>query len=74
MVFLGLSHISASSSQASYPPVATDDQTGYNTDNKDFMGYETNQAGTYTYPQDGMYGDANDVNELGNVDMSRYYD
>ncbi|CAB3257654.1 unnamed protein product [Arctia plantaginis] len=72
MLSKGLSHISASSSQASYPPATVDDQTGYNTDNKDFMGYETNQAGSYAYPQDGMYGDANDVNELGNVDMSRF--
>ncbi|KAG6459416.1 uncharacterized protein LOC115449453 [Manduca sexta] len=69
----GISQLSATSSQASYPPANGDDQVGYNTDNKDFMGYETNAAGTYAYPQEGMYGmDANDVNELGNVDMSRF--
>ncbi|CAH0697214.1 unnamed protein product [Spodoptera exigua] len=73
MLSKGLSTISASSSQASYPPANVDDQVGYNTDNKDFMGYETSQTGTYAYPQDGMYGaDANDVNDLGNVDMSRF--
>ncbi|XP_075986758.1 protein Osi24 [Anticarsia gemmatalis] len=71
MLSKGISHLSATSSQASYPPANADDQTGYNSDNKDFMGYETNQAGTFAYPQDGMY-DANDVNELGNVDMSRF--
>lgn len=73
MLSKGLSTISASSSQASYPPANVDDQVGYNSDNKDFMGYETSQTGTYAYPQDGMYGaDANDVNDLGNVDMSRF--
>ncbi|KAJ8715440.1 hypothetical protein PYW07_009922 [Mythimna separata] len=76
MLSKGLSTISASSSQASYPPVNAEDQVGYNSDNKDFMGYETSQTGTFAYPQDGMaYGtDANDVNELGNVDMSRFGD
>ncbi|PZC71256.1 hypothetical protein B5X24_HaOG213742 [Helicoverpa armigera] len=72
MLSKGLSTISASSSQASYPPANVDDQVGYNADNKDIMGYETSQTGTFAYPQDSMYGDSNDVNELGNVDMSRF--
>lgn len=71
-MFPGLSQISSTSSQASYPPANGDDQTAYNNDNKDFMGYETNNAGTYAYPQEGMYDvEANDVNEPGNIDMSR---
>ncbi|KAJ0170898.1 hypothetical protein K1T71_013670 [Dendrolimus kikuchii] len=72
----GISQLSAASSQASYPPMNADtDQTGYNNnENKDYVGYETNQAGTYAYAQDGMYQslDNNDANEVGNVDMSRY--
>ncbi|XP_053619717.1 uncharacterized protein Osi24 [Plodia interpunctella] len=74
MLGKGISQLSATSSQASYPPVQGD-QTGYNSDNKDFMGYETNLAGAYAYPQDDMYGnmDGNDVNDL-QVDMSRYGD
>ncbi|CAH0597888.1 unnamed protein product [Chrysodeixis includens] len=73
MLSKGLSTLSASSSQASYPPANVDDQVGYNSDNKDFMGYETSPTGTFAYPQDGMYGnEATDVNEVGNVDMSRF--
>ncbi|CAK1594321.1 unnamed protein product [Parnassius mnemosyne] len=71
----GISQLSAASSQASYPPANADDQSAYNNDNKDIMGYETNQAGTYSYPQDGLYeamAEANDVNDLSNVDMSRF--
>ncbi|KPJ07304.1 hypothetical protein RR48_03284 [Papilio machaon] len=70
----GISQLSAASSQASYPPANTDDQSAYN-DNKDFMGYDTNQAGSYAYPQEGLYeamAEANDVNDLSNVDMSRF--
>ncbi|VVC93257.1 unnamed protein product [Leptidea sinapis] len=69
----GISHLSATSSQASYPPANTDDQGAYNNDNKDFMGYETNQAGTYAY-NDELYGngDANDINDPSNIDMSRF--
>ncbi|XP_013185059.1 uncharacterized protein LOC106130704 [Amyelois transitella] len=76
MLGKGISQLSATSSQASYPPVQGDDQTGYNSDNKDFMGYETNPAGNYAYPQDDLYGnmgDGNDGNDL-QVDMSRYGD
>lgn len=72
MLSKGISHLSATSSQASYPPANVDDQMGYSTDNKDFMGFETNQAGTYAYNQDETYTDANEMNELGNVDMSRF--
>ncbi|XP_072935356.1 uncharacterized protein Osi24 isoform X2 [Epargyreus clarus] len=71
----GISQLSATSSQASYPPANVDDQNGYSNDNKDFMGYETNPAGSYMYPQDGMYGNMeenNDVNDMSNVDMSRF--
>ncbi|CAG4964276.1 unnamed protein product [Parnassius apollo] len=71
----GISQLSAASSQASYPPANTDDQSAYNNDNKDVMGYETNQAGSYSYPQEGLYeamAEANDVNDLSNVDMSRF--
>ncbi|CAH0721064.1 unnamed protein product, partial [Brenthis ino] len=68
----GISQISAASSQASYPPANGDDQTAYNNDNKDFMGYETNPAATYAYSQDELYGNANDVNDLSNIDMSRF--
>ncbi|CAG9569478.1 unnamed protein product [Danaus chrysippus] len=65
----GISQVSAASSQASYPPANTDDQTAYNNDH---MGYETNPAATYAYT-DGMYGnDANDMSDLSNVDMSRF--
>ncbi|KAI8423230.1 hypothetical protein MSG28_014265 [Choristoneura fumiferana] len=32
-----------------------DDQTQYSNDQKDFMAYETDPAGAYAYPQDGMY-------------------
>ncbi|XP_013142897.1 PREDICTED: uncharacterized protein LOC106106784 [Papilio polytes] len=70
----GISQLSAASSQASYPPANTDDQSAYN-DNKDFMGYDTNQAGSYAYPQEGLYeamAEANDANDLSNVDMSRF--
>ncbi|XP_049880704.1 uncharacterized protein LOC126377090 [Pectinophora gossypiella] len=68
----GISQLSASSSQASYPPATVDDQGGYSNDNKDFMGYETNPNGAYAYPQDGYYADPNEVNDLSNVDMSRF--
>ncbi|CAH2097115.1 unnamed protein product [Euphydryas editha] len=68
----GISHISAASSQASYPPANGDDQTAYNNDNKDFMGYETNPAATFAYTQDEMYGAENDVNDMSNIDMSRF--
>ncbi|XP_028176423.1 uncharacterized protein LOC114364453 isoform X1 [Ostrinia furnacalis] len=69
----GISQLSASSSQASYPPAPADDQTGYNNDNKDFMGYETSPTGAYAYPNDGFYGNMDqDANDLSNVDMSRY--
>ncbi|XP_064074888.1 uncharacterized protein LOC113398107 [Vanessa tameamea] len=68
----GISHLSAASSQASYPPANGDDQTAYNNENKDFMGYETNPAATFAYTQDDMYGNENDVNDLSNVDMSRF--
>ncbi|XP_073963095.1 protein Osi24 [Choristoneura fumiferana] len=70
----GISQLSASSSQASNPP-AVDDQTQYSNDQKDFMAYETDPAGAYAYPQDGMYvnmADPSDVNDLSNVDMSRF--
>ncbi|XP_059050504.1 uncharacterized protein LOC131845456 [Achroia grisella] len=73
----GISQLSATSSQASYPPANTDDQAGYSNDNKDFMGYETNPAGSYAYPQDGngfYNADPNDNNDLSNIDMSRYGD
>ncbi|KAL4707048.1 hypothetical protein ACJJTC_014327, partial [Scirpophaga incertulas] len=68
----GISQLSASSSQASYPP-QNEDQ-GYNSENKDFMGYETNPTGTYAYPNDGFYTnmESNDGGELSNVDMSRF--
>ncbi|XP_068625391.1 uncharacterized protein Osi24 [Battus philenor] len=71
----GISQISAASSQASYPPANGDDQSAYNNDNKDFMGYDTNQAGSYSYPQESLYeamAEANDVNDMSNVDMSRF--
>ncbi|CAH0401562.1 unnamed protein product [Chilo suppressalis] len=70
----GISQLSATSSQASYPPANTDEQAGYSNDNKDFMGYETNPAGAYAYPNDGLYGnmDPNEANDLSNVDMSRF--
>lgn len=68
---LGISHISAASSQASYPPANGDDPTAYNNDNKDFMGYETNPAATFAYTQDDMSGADNDVNDMSNIDMSR---
>ncbi|XP_063369091.1 uncharacterized protein LOC134657461 [Cydia amplana] len=69
----GISQLSASSSQASNPP-AVDDQTSYSNDQKDFMAYETDPTGAYAYPQDGMYVnvDPADVNDLSNVDMSRF--
>ncbi|XP_026754295.2 uncharacterized protein LOC113514410 [Galleria mellonella] len=72
----GISQLSATSSQASYPPANTDDQIGYNNDNKDFMGYETNPAGSYAYPQDGngFYNTDPNDNDLSNIDMSRYGD
>ncbi|XP_004926131.1 uncharacterized protein LOC101743499 [Bombyx mori] len=66
----GISHLSATSSQASYPPANMDDTNAYNNDNKDFMGYETNPTGTYAYPQD-YATEGNDM-EPGNIDMSRY--
>lgn len=73
--FSGISQLSASSSQASYPPANADDQDAYNNENKDFMGYETDPAGSFAYPDgQNLYanmGDANDVNNLANVDMSR---
>ncbi|CAH2215988.1 jg505, partial [Pararge aegeria aegeria] len=67
-----ISQISAASSQASYPPANTDDQTAYNNDNNNFMGYETNPAATYAYSPD-MYGnmEVNDVNDQSTIDMSR---
>ncbi|CAH2059550.1 unnamed protein product, partial [Iphiclides podalirius] len=71
----GISQLSAASSQASYPPANPDDQSAYNNDNKDFMGYDSNQAGSYSYPQEGLYeamAEANDANDLSNVDMSRF--
>ncbi|XP_039760807.1 uncharacterized protein LOC120634360 [Pararge aegeria] len=69
----GISQISAASSQASYPPANTDDQTAYNNDNNNFMGYETNPAATYAYSPD-MYGnmEVNDVNDQSTIDMSRF--
>ncbi|XP_052745048.1 uncharacterized protein LOC112056885 [Bicyclus anynana] len=68
----GISQISAASSQASYPPANTD-ETAYNNDNGNFMGYETNPAATYAYSPD-MYGnmDGNDVNDQSSIDMSRF--
>ncbi|XP_038219538.1 uncharacterized protein LOC119837834 [Zerene cesonia] len=68
----GISHLSATSSQASYPPANADDQSAYSNDNKDFMGYETNQAGTYAFAQDYGNMDPNDANDLSNIDMSRF--
>ncbi|CAK1541105.1 unnamed protein product [Leptosia nina] len=65
----GISHLSATSSQASYPPANTEDPNNY--DNKDFMGYETNQAGTYAYAQEYGNGEG-DSSDLANVDMSRF--
>ncbi|CAG4979108.1 unnamed protein product [Colias eurytheme] len=67
----GISHISAASSQASYPPANTD-ESAYNNDNKDIMGYETNQAGTFAFAQDYGNMDPNDANDLSNIDMSRF--
>ncbi|KAJ2940076.1 hypothetical protein O0L34_g14112 [Tuta absoluta] len=64
----GISQLSASSSQASYPPANPQmEEQGYSADP---MGYETNPAGTLAYPQDGMY--VVDDNDLSNVDMSRF--
>ncbi|KAM3957968.1 protein Osi24 [Aphomia sociella] len=72
----GISQLSATSSQASYPPANADDQAAFSNDNKDFMGYETNPAGAYAYPQDanGFYNTDPNDNDLSNVDMSRYGD
>lgn len=70
----GISHLSATSSQASFPPANVDEQDAYN--NENFMGYETDPAGNDAYP-DGtaLYtnmAEANGVNDLSNVDLSRF--
>ncbi|KOB69065.1 Osiris 21 [Operophtera brumata] len=63
--------LSAGSSQASYPPMTAEEPTSYNSDQKDVMGYETNQQGTYVYPD--MYGTTEpEANDLGNIDMSSH--
>ncbi|XP_037967520.2 uncharacterized protein LOC105389093 [Plutella xylostella] len=72
----GISSLSAASSQASYPPAHVDDADAYNNENKDIMAYETDPQGMYAYPNDGQtlyanMADANDVNDIGNVDLSR---
>ncbi|XP_041985418.1 uncharacterized protein LOC121737785 [Aricia agestis] len=65
----GLSQLSAASSQASYPPANGEDPTSYD-NNKDFMGYETNQAESYLYQDGNNYeGDGNDLSSL---DITRF--
>ncbi|GBP35616.1 hypothetical protein EVAR_33818_1 [Eumeta japonica] len=66
----GLSQLSASSSQASYPPMNAEDVDAYS-QNKDVMGYESDPAGGLAYPGEGQYDMMDQTAETSN-DVTRY--